>query len=58
MSRNDVKAPAHWNGYPASNQEFHDRYRLITMDGWDKIMADYQNFDDRMKLTVERTTGG
>jgi len=58
MSRNDVKVPAHWNGYPASNQEFHDRYRLITMDGWDKIMADYQNFDDRMKLTVERTTGG
>lgn len=58
MSRKDVTVPAHWHGYPASNEEFHSRYRLITMDGWDRIMADYQTFDDRMKLTVERTTGG
>lgn len=55
-SRRDVTVPEHWKGYPASNEELHEKYRIITLDGWEKIMADYQTFDDRMKLTVERST--
>jgi spermidine/putrescine transport system substrate-binding protein len=57
MSRKDVTVPEHWKGYPTSNDEYHQRFQLITMDGWDGINAEYQAFDDRMKLTVSRTTG-
>jgi spermidine/putrescine transport system substrate-binding protein len=57
MARQDVTVPAHWNGYPKSNEDFHKFFQIITMDGWDKINANYQAFDDRMKQTVAKTSG-
>jgi spermidine/putrescine transport system substrate-binding protein len=57
MARKDVTVPAHWNNYPKNNEDFHRMFPIITMDGWDKIMANYQVYDDRMKQTVARTTG-
>lgn len=57
MARKDVTVPAHWKGYPKSNDDFHKMFQIITMDGWDKINANYQAYDDRMKQTIERTTG-
>ena len=32
-------------------------FQIITMDGWDKINANYQAFDDRMKQTMAKTSG-
>ncbi len=57
MARKDVSVPDHWVGYPASNEDYHKKFQVITMDGWDLINADYQAFDDRMKQTIARTTG-
>jgi spermidine/putrescine transport system substrate-binding protein len=57
MSRKDVTVPAHWTGYPQSNADFHKMFQLITIDGWAKINATYQAFDDRMKQTITRTAG-
>ena len=57
MARKDVTLPAHWNGYPRSNDDYHKMCQILTMDGWDKITANYQAFDDRMKQTAARTTG-
>ncbi len=57
MARKDVTVPEHWTGYPTSNEQFHKSFQIITMDGWDKINANYQAFDDRMKQTVARTAG-
>lgn len=57
MARNDVTVPSHWNGYPKSNDDYHKMFQVITMDGWDKINATYQAYDDRMKKTIERTIG-
>ena len=57
MARKDVTVPDHWVGYPASNDDYHKMFQIITMDGWDLINADYQAFDDRMKQTIARTTG-
>jgi spermidine/putrescine transport system substrate-binding protein len=57
MARNDVTVPPHWTGYPKSNEDYHKFLQLITMDGWDKINANYQAFDDRMKQTVAKTSG-
>ncbi|WP_373502794.1 PotD/PotF family extracellular solute-binding protein [Aestuariivirga sp.] len=58
MARNDVAVPPQWgNNYPKSNEDYHKNFQIITMDGWDKINANYQAFDDRMKQTVQRTSG-
>lgn len=57
MARKDVTVPAHWNGYPKSNEDYHRMFQLLTMDGWDKINANYQAYDDRMKVTVSKTAG-
>ena len=53
----DVTVPAHWKGYPTSNEDYHKMFQIITMDGWDKINANYQAYDDRMKQTIARTSG-
>lgn len=57
VARSDVQVPDHWNGYPASNEDYHRMFQVITMQGWDGIMADYQAFDDRMKQVIVKTTG-
>jgi len=57
MARKDVTVPAHWSGYPTSNEDYHKMFQIITMDGWDKINANYQAYDDRMKQTIAKTTG-
>ena len=58
MARTDVAVPAHWGtGYPKSNADYHKMFQIITMDGWDKINANYQAYDDRMKQTVAKTAG-
>jgi spermidine/putrescine transport system substrate-binding protein len=57
MARKDVSVPPHWTGYPKSNEDYHKFFQLITMDGWDKINANYQAYDDRMKKTVATTSG-
>lgn len=57
MSRKDVTVPPHWTGYPQSNADFHKMFQLITIDGWAKINANYQAFDDRMKQTITRSAG-
>lgn len=58
MARKDVSVPQHWAGYPQSNEDYHRMFQIITMDGWDKMAANYQAYDDRMKITVSRTSGG
>lgn len=57
MARSDVTVPSHWTGYPASNEDYHKKFQIITMDGWDQMNADYQAYDDRMKQTITRTAG-
>jgi spermidine/putrescine transport system substrate-binding protein len=57
MARKDVTVPEHWTGYPKSNEDYHRMFQIITMDGWDKINANYQAYDDRMKQTVAKTSG-
>lgn len=55
MSRKDVAVPDHWKDYPRSNEAVHSRFQLISMKGWEKITADYADFDSRMKLAISRS---
>lgn len=57
MSRKDVTVPPYWTGYPQSNADFHKMFQLITIEGWAKVNANYQAFDDRMKKTITRSAG-
>lgn len=57
MSRGDVTVPSHWRKYPTSNEELHKDFQLITIDGWSKIIDEYQAYDDRMKVAISRSTG-
>jgi spermidine/putrescine transport system substrate-binding protein len=58
MSRKDVTVPDHWKHYPASNEDYHRMFKLLTMDGWDMLNANYQAYDDRLKKTIAATTKG
>jgi len=56
MSRRDVTVPAHWTNYPKQDDDFEKMFRLLTMDGWDKLNANYEAFDTRFKKVIEKTT--
>ncbi|MFZ5676527.1 MAG: hypothetical protein ACOZAM_26505 [Pseudomonadota bacterium] len=58
MSRSDMVAPAHFPGYPKSNDDMERLFNLFTMDGWGKFVANWEALDARMKETVTRTTQG
>lgn len=58
MSRSDMVAPAHFPGYPKSNDDMERLFNLFTMDGWGKFVASWEALDARMKETVTRTTQG
>lgn len=56
MSRNDVAIPPHWPSYPATNAELEKRANLITMQGWEKLLPNYDAMDARFKEAVLKTT--
>lgn len=56
VSRRDVVPPAHWHGYPKSNEDFARMFQIVTMEGWDKMNANYQWYDDRFKQVVKKTS--
>jgi spermidine/putrescine transport system substrate-binding protein len=59
MSRKDISIPSHWEqNYPRSNEELRDKFNIITMDGWGKILANWDAMDARFKETVVKTTAG
>jgi spermidine/putrescine transport system substrate-binding protein len=57
MARKGLVAPAHWEGYPLTNDDFHRQFSLLSMDGWKKIGDNYQWYDDRLKAAIMKTTG-
>ena len=58
MSRKDVAAPAHWAGYPKSDEEAGKIFNLFSMDGWAKFGPNWDTLDARMKKTIAATTQG
>ena len=57
MARKDVAVPAHWQGYPTSNDDYYKKFQVLTMQGWDGINAEWDKYDGRMKQTVTKTAG-
>lgn len=58
MSRDDMVAPAHFPGYPMSNDDFHRMFNVFTMEGWAKFIENWDHFDQRMKQTIVNTRKG
>ena len=59
VSRKDVTPPPQWgDAYPRSNEDFYKKFQVLTMDGWNKMNAQWEGFDTRAKQMIARTTAG
>lgn len=58
MSRSDLTPPAHWPGYPKSNEDLAKTFSLFSLDGWDVFGPNWEALDTRMKKTIATTTEG
>ncbi len=59
VSRKDVTPPPQWgDAYPRSNEDFYKKFQVLTMDGWNKMNAQWEGFDTRAKQMITRTTSG
>jgi spermidine/putrescine transport system substrate-binding protein len=58
MSRSDLTPPAHWPGYPTSNDDMKVKFSLFSLKGWEVFGANWEALDARMKQTIARTTEG
>ncbi|MFT3987863.1 ABC transporter substrate-binding protein [Aestuariivirga sp.] len=58
MSRDDLKAPAHFPGYPKSNDDYHKMFNVLTMEGWAKFVENWDQYDQWIKQTITKTTQG
>lgn len=56
MSRKDVEVPAHWPDYPKTNADLEKRANLISMQGWEKLLPNYDAMDARFKQAVLKTS--
>ena len=58
VSRNDVAVPAHWVDYPATNDDLVRRVKLFSIEGWEKVMSNFNALDARFKEAVLKTSNG
>jgi len=59
VARKDVAVPAHWGSlYPKSNDDYQKNFQVLTIDGWNKLGAAWNDIDARFKKIVEVTTAG
>ena len=59
VARKDVAVPAHWGTlYPKSNEDYRKSFQILTIDGWNKLGAAWNDIDARFKKIVEVTTAG
>lgn len=59
VARKDVTVPPHWgNSYPKSNEDYQRMFQLLTIDGWTKLGAAWNDIDARFKKIIEITTAG
>ena len=56
MARKDVAVPPHWKGYPASNEDYHRMFQVITMEGWAQLLPNWEAIDKRWKEAVLKTS--
>ncbi len=59
VARKDVAVPAHWGSlYPKSNGDYQKNFQVLTIDGWNKLGAAWNDIDARFKKIIEITTAG
>lgn len=58
VSRGDVSVPAHWVDYPATNDAMTKRVNLFSIEGWEKVLPNFNDLDARFKEAVLKTSNG
>jgi len=56
LSRRDVTVPPHWPNYPKTNEDLVKRVKLISMEGWEKLLPNFDALDARFKEAVLKTS--
>ena len=46
------------SGYPKSNEDYQKMFQILTIDGWTKLGAAWNDIDARFKKIIEITTAG
>ena len=58
MSRDDLVAPAHFPGYPKSNEDYQRMFNVLTMEIYAKFVDNWDQYDQWIKETITKTTKG
>ena len=48
--------PAHWTDYPRSNQDYANRFALLTIDGWRQLLPHFDQLNERWKQAVLKSS--
>ncbi|CCB66809.1 MULTISPECIES: PotD/PotF family extracellular solute-binding protein [unclassified Hyphomicrobium] len=58
MSRKDVTVPAFWHNYPKTNDDLVKNVRLMTMDGLQRLLPNFDAMGERFQKAVLKTSKG
>lgn len=58
MSRKDVTVPAFWNNYPVTNEDLVKNVRLMTMQGLERLLPNFDAMGARFQQAVLKTSKG
>lgn len=58
MSLRGLTPPPHWPDYPQTEEALRATYKLFSLEGWDSFGPHWDEYSERMKQTIARTTGG
>lgn len=58
MSRKDVTVPAFWHNYPKTNEDLVKNARLMTMDGLQRLLPNFDAMGERFQKAVLKTSKG
>ncbi|MFT3731794.1 MAG: extracellular solute-binding protein [Hyphomicrobium sp.] len=58
MSRKDVTVPSFWHNYPVTNDDLVKNVRLMTMDGLQRLLPNFDAMGERFQKSVLKTSKG
>ena len=58
MSRKDVTVPAFWHNYPKTNEDLVKNVRLMTMQGLEQLLPNFDAMGERFQQAVLKTSKG
>jgi spermidine/putrescine transport system substrate-binding protein len=58
MSRKDITVPPFWQNYPKTNEDLVEKVHLLTMDGLQRLLPNFDAMGERVQQAVLKTSKG